>query len=671
MIQKNRILNNIKDKKDNDIINQRRQNLKNIYNQIKKNIKTTFSNTKQKNKLNDVANKKLTENIIKKSDSNNINSVYNKKSEESRNNNKTKLDKNIDEEITDGENDIIFNKTEKDIKLLYNKNYSKKLFKEQIKPNFDIKIREKEKDLFNKKSNYYSNKEIKENRKNIIRNNFLFQNNKAISNKELKPSNESNIYKYSEYNDSKKKQNSLEKVPRLTINKKQIKKDDLLKPKNIFEKLNSARLSNIEIHKLNLNFNKEIKSELKTISNKNTSRISSQKLVDLKEKELNLGKIKKIKKQKIVKKKIKNGKKNHSMTMTNPNNMLFLNDKVKDQIEKENEKYGTINIYNYPIIRNKIPRNKHFIVDSADKENSENNIKNDLSNLNNTCFNFNDVKMNNSALNTNLNVTMNPKRNKKNTPNKYSYHNNSFNKLYNQENYYSKPVARLKKRIFDSPSDKQNDESVNNIDKNLYFDKNNIKENDSLEGNIKEINNTVIKDLYKVIKALNKIINTQRKIIEEYMMKEIELKKELDKEVKVSNEYKNIILKLMIYLKEEKEINILNERNKKRNIIENQLLKENKILKQLILLPNKDNNTLENDSEIKRISFYKNNHNENGSTINFYKANQQKNDESRIENGNNFLDPFLNLEIITNTNINKKREKSYENKKKKRIDEKL
>ena len=159
MIQKNQIKYNIKNKKDNEIMNQRKQNFKNIYTQIKRNIKTTFSKTKQKNKLNNTNSKKITENIIKKGDINNINFFYNKKPEESRNNNKAKLDKkNTEEEIYDGTNDIFLNKTEKDIKLLYNKNNSRKTMNDQIKLNIDNKIKDKEKDLFNKRTNYLSNK---------------------------------------------------------------------------------------------------------------------------------------------------------------------------------------------------------------------------------------------------------------------------------------------------------------------------------------------------------------------------------------------------------------------------------------------------------------------------------------------------------------------------------
>ena len=50
-MKKIRIKNNFRENRKIEIINQRRQNFKNIYTQIKRNIKTSFSRTKQKNKL--------------------------------------------------------------------------------------------------------------------------------------------------------------------------------------------------------------------------------------------------------------------------------------------------------------------------------------------------------------------------------------------------------------------------------------------------------------------------------------------------------------------------------------------------------------------------------------------------------------------------------------------
>ena len=112
------------------------------------------------------------------------------------------------------------------------------------------------------------------------------------------------------------------------------------------------------------------------------------------------------------------------------------------------------------------------------------------------------------------------------------------------------------------------------------------------------------------------------------------------------------------------------KKNKRRNIIENQLIKENKILKELIIIPmintKKNDNQNENigkDSDIKRNSFYK--INENGSTINFNKINHESDGIEKKEKENNTLDPLYNLEKIMNPYFNKKREKSYENRKRK------
>ena len=523
MIQNHKIKYNLKVSKNSDITNQRRQNIKNMYTQFKRNIKTTYSQNKQRNRLDIMTKKKLTENLNKKNDSNNINLIFNKKSEESRNTNKAKLEKNIDEEVFNGENDIFFNKTEKDIKLLYNKNYSKKSFKNISKPNLRLKSKDKEKETLNKQSYYYTNKETNDIKdKRNVNNNFLLHNKKMNSNKDLNPINITNKNKFKENNENNKKQDSSEKISKLMINKKLISKDEFIKSKNLFEKLNSARLSNNENNKFILNLNKELNSDIKTISNKNTSRINSQKLVDLKEKELNLDKIKKIKKNKIIKQIKIYGKKNHSMTMNDSNKILFLNETIKETIKKikPKEKNNVVNLYNFPSVKNNIPRHKNHIMDGAEPENSENNIKNDLSVLNCTCFNFNETNINNSTLNNNLNRTLNKNGSKKRTPNKCHYHNNSFSNLYNQVNFYSKPVARLKKRILDPPSDKKNDNSMNNKINEFILDKSDAKDNDSLEIDKNENDNNMIKEFLITIKVLNQIINTQKKIIEEHLLNE-------------------------------------------------------------------------------------------------------------------------------------------------------
>ena len=61
------------------------------------------------------------------------------------------------------------------------------------------------------------------------------------------------------------------------------------------------------------------------------------------------------------------------MTMNDVNKILLLNDTFKDSIKKrkENEKYNIVNLYNYPTIRNNIPHQSNFIIDSIDRKNSK------------------------------------------------------------------------------------------------------------------------------------------------------------------------------------------------------------------------------------------------------------------------------------------------------------
>ena len=676
MIQKNRIKNNLKDNKNNEILNQRRQNFKNIYTQIKTNIKTSFSRTKQKPKINITNSKKLTENLNKKNNSNNMN--YERKSLESRNNNKTKLGKIKDEGLDNGDNDIFFNKTEKDIKLLYNK-FDKNLMKKELKS--DVKNngnKNKDKIICDEK-NYYSNKN--NNYKNIDSKNYindenyLFLNKKRDSYKGFKILNMSNKNKSKEKdNESKRKPNSLEKISKLYNNKKRTTQEEIATTKNASEQVKLVRFTNNEIPKLDLNFNKGINLELKTISEKNTKRTNTNNLSNINENELNfdvINQITKIKKSKVIKQIKKLGKKNHSMTINNSNKILFLNDTIKDNIYKAKKKYSIINIYNYPNIKNNIPHHKNFIFDSADKENDEKNIKNEYSNMNCTCFNFNDMNITNN-LDNKLNATIIPNENK-NTPKKNHSYNNSFNKLFSQEkimeNFCTKPIARLKKRFFNSPSEKNNEDSTNIKEYKYNNDKKDSKESDSLEINERDkINdNNTIKELFQIIKILNHVINAQKKIIEDQIIKQRELQNEIEqKNIEIKN-YKNACLKLMIYIKEANEFIISNEKNQKRNLIESQLLKENKILKEIIILPfNKykqiiyENNP-ENNLIMKNSNFNKMNINENASMINFYKSNQQN--IKYNENLENVLNPLYNIEIISNPMV-KKREKSYENRKK-------
>ena len=123
----------------------------------------------------------------------------------------------------------------------------------------------------------------------------------------------------------------------------------------------------------------------------------------------------------------------------------------------------------------------------------------------------------------------------------------------------------------------------------------------------------------------------------------------------------------MIYLKNENEINFVKDWNKKRISIQNQLLKENNILR-ILLSSSKINYTKINNNK----TFYIANNNEGDSSINIYHLKKEsinnpykKIDYNSIKNiRENSLNSLYNNNEINL--INRKREKSYENRKNKK-----
>ena len=694
----NKILD--QEQKDQELNNKKPSTFKSLYAKIRKNIRTSFPRSKQKNSLNIIKSKKLTENGSKKNHNHNINLFLTKKPDESRNyntNNGDKIyDNNQDEEIfeyDDNLDNFNFNKTQKNDNL-YTNNNSKRVIISNLKITKNDSKND-EKDLSYKRNQlyYYSNKNNYSKEEINKNTNKIFLQNKNIkSNKELKKliiGNNLDKKEYIENNESKSKINekerkdSYDKKYKLFINKKLISKEELLKTKNLYEKVQSARLVNYDSHKFNINMNNDINNEIKNDSNKKTFRMNSQKNVKLNDKDFEtktINEIKKITKNKIIKQLTKQNSKNHSMNINSNNKTFLLNDTLKDNINKSKKKYSIANIYNYPITisnnKQTIPFDRDLVFDSADKknkDNGENNYLKNYYNMDHTCINFNNnINMNNTMNNNNCSIN---NTNEKNTPN--SKRHNSFSKPYSQEKisslFYSKPVARLKKRIFNSPSDKDLQNSINYVEINNY--NGHYKNKDSLEINTNKKDNYNYKELLIYIKILNQIVNTQKKIIRDYIENEIILKQEIEQKDKEIMNYKNACLKLIFHLKHEKEINISSNINKKRNEIQSQLLKENNILRLLLLSPkvkiqknNKHRNDVNNldlysksfcnsniindDSSINIYHLKKDNYNNLYKMNEYYSITKDKKEKS-------FNSLYYNNDVI----VNKKREKSYENRK--------
>ena len=689
MIQGNNLKILIQEQKNQDI-NNKNQNpstFKNLYAKIRKNIKISFQNSKNKNSINIIKSKRLIENANKKNHNYNINSFFAKKIEESRNckiNNKDELyDNNQDEELFDC-NDTIFTNNQKNVNI-HNTSYNKIIISNLKTSKNENKYDEHEKNYKRKELNYYSykDKEYKDELK--THNNKIFLLNKSIkSNKELKKiiiGSNSDKKEYIHNNGLKNRINEKEETSffdqriKLFLHKKLFAKEEFLKAKKTNETINSARLVNYNNHKLNINI--DINNELKNDSIKKTLKMNNnlQKNSKLNDKDLDYKS--KIKKNKLIRLLTKQNSKNHSISINSNHKTLFLNDTFKDNVNKTKKKYSIANIYNYPNIINNnnqtITYDKDMLFDSADKKNKDIEEKNFFNNMDNTCISLsNTINMNNSINNNNNNSKKNNTNEKNISLSKYC---NSSKKPFNQGKistvFDSNLNFGLIKRIFNSPSDKDIKNNITNYLEMSNFNNNN-KYKDSLEIFNNKKDNCIYKELIIYIKILNQVINTQKKIIEDYIKKEINLKKEIEKKDKEIKTYKMACLKLMFYLKQEKEINISNEINKKRNMIENQLIKENNFLRILIgssvfkIQKNINYRNNFNNLDIYNKSFCNSKSKENDSLVSFYNLKKDNYNNHYIFQINKYCNTSKGKSGNRNINIfNKKRLKSYENRKNK------
>ena len=688
MIQGNNLKILIQEQKNQDI-NNKNQNpstFKNLYAKIRKNIKISFQNSKNKNSINIIKSKRLIENANKKNHNYNINSFFAKKIEESRNckiNNKDELyDNNQDEELFDC-NDTIFTNNQKNVNI-HNTSYNKIIISNLKSSKNENKYDEHEKNYKRKELNYYSykDKEYKDELK--THNNKIFLLNKSIkSNKELKKiiiGSNSDKKEYIHNNGLKNRINEKEETSffdqriKLFLHKKLFAKEEFLKAKKTNETINSARLVNYNNHKLNINI--DINNELKNDSIKKTLKMNNnlQKNSKLNDKDLDYKS--KIKKNKLIRLLTKQNSKNHSISINSNHKTLFLNDTFKDNVNKTKKKYSIANIYNYPNIINNnnqtITYDKDMLFDSADKKNKDIEEKNFFNNMDNTCISLNNTINMNNSINNNNNSKKNNTNEKKKSLSKYC---NSSKKPFNQGKistvFDSNLNFGLIKRIFNSPSDKDIKNNITNYLEMSNFNNNN-KYKDSLEIFNNKKDNCIYKELIIYIKILNQVINTQKKIIEDYIKKEINLKKEIEKKDKEIKTYKMACLKLMFYLKQEKEINISNEINKKRNMIENQLIKENNFLRILIgssvfkIQKNINYRNNFNNLDIYNKSFCNSKSKENDSLVSFYNLKKDNYNNHYIFQINKYCNTSKGKSGNRNINIfNKKRLKSYENRKNK------
>ena len=148
------------------------------------------------------------------------------------------------------------------------------------------------------------------------------------------------------------------------------------------------------------------------------------------------------------------------------------------------------------------------------------------------------------------------------------------------------------------------------------------------------------------LNIINKIFKVQNNILLELKQKHFILKNELIKKYKEIKNYKNICFKLMYYIKD---ILFKNNNNKKFLIIQNQIIKENNILRKLFF-----NKPVNIDSK------YYNNHVKYMSDINERKIFYNTFNKFKEKNNSEQTSDCGRMNTFENNDNNKKRNKSFE-----------
>jgi hypothetical protein len=218
----------------------------------------------------------------------------------------------------------------------------------------------------------------------------------------------------------------------------------------------------------------------------------------------------------------------------------------------------------------------------------------------------------------------------------------------NKQPYLNKKISKIKKKIIDemkygNVNNSNSRNSIYEIVKNISFSLNN-------RNNKNMIDNLEQKSLY----IINKVLNIQNNIILEIKKKEFILKNELIKKSKEIINLKNICMKLMWYIKFNKDFNF-NENNRKKYLIQYQITKENRLLRKIYLNNKNISNISINEININNYNPFDRKLKEKSTNINHDNI-INKETMITLENNNNRFNrekEYFNI-------YDKKRNKSYE-----------
>ena len=392
----------------------------------------------------------------------------------------------------------------------------------------------------------------------------------------------------------------------------------------------------------------------------------------------------------------KNKTQNNFYKLPNNNYINFENEKTKTKEKAKNkekmQKDNSQNLQNAIIyLNNEKTKNKYL---NLTNDFLNNNINNDNSFINlraeNDCLNLtlkNNIKKKNSTTNMikegkimeNYISSSNKQKEVINKCN--SYISNKNISLFNDTQKFVEKnvdigndiekIEKNYKKIFVSKNVNNKNKLNSDHPKLLYLDRriNKIKNKMIIKDYNNNINHTEIKNNITIEKTIsfsfiknkinkinemsdsnlniiNKIFKVQNNILLELKQKHFILKNELIKKYKEIKNYKNICFKLMYYIKD---ILFKNNNNKKFLIIQNQIIKENNILRKLFF-----NKPVNIDSK------YYNNHVKYMSDINERKIFYNTFNKFKEKNNSEQTSDCGRMNTFENKKKKKKRNKSFE-----------
>ena len=392
----------------------------------------------------------------------------------------------------------------------------------------------------------------------------------------------------------------------------------------------------------------------------------------------------------------KNKTQNNFYKLPNNNHINFENEKTKTKEKAKNkekmQKDNSQNLQNAIIyLNNEKTKNKYL---NLTNDFLNNNINNDNSFINlraeNDCLNLtlkNNIKKKNSTTNMikegkimeNYISSSNKQKEVINKCNSY-ISNKNISLFNNTQKFVEKNVdigndiekiEKNYKKIFVSKNVNNKNKLNSDHPKLLYLDRriNKIKNKMIIKDYNNNINHTEIKNNITIEKTIsfsfiknkinkinemsdsnlniiNKIFKVQNNILLELKQKHFILKNELIKKYKEIKNYKNICFKLMYYIKD---ILFKKNNNKKFLIIQNQIIKENNILRKLFF-----NKPVNIDSK------YYNNHVKYMSDINERKIFYNTFNKFKEKNNSEQTSDCGRMNTFENNDNNKKRNKSFE-----------